>query len=251
MADLAGVGQNLWDQLFFPVLQPVKHLAPQISQADALEQYYRNQTGPLSSQGAYLAFEKIPAPLRASFTPDVVAALAFFPADWPEVEYISGGVINGAAAMSAVLVAPLSRGTVTLASADPLAQPVIDMRWFTNPADGRVAVAAVRRLREAYAKVPEILAGDELAPGPAVQSDEDILNYVRGAASQIWHPTSTCAMGRKGDPRAVVDSRGRVFGVQGLRVVDSSAHPLTVPGHPQSSVYMLAEKLADDIKRGS
>lgn len=57
-------------------------------------------------------------------------------------------------------------------------------------------------------------------------------------------------MGKKGDPMAVVDTHARVFGVQGLRVVDASAFPFLPPGHPQSTVYALAEKIADDIKRG-
>jgi len=54
-------------------------------------------------------------------------------------------------------------------------------------------------------------------------------------------------MGKSNDPMAVVDSKARVFGVQGLRVVDASAFPLLTPGHPQSTVYALAEKIADDI----
>ena len=57
-------------------------------------------------------------------------------------------------------------------------------------------------------------------------------------------------MGKIGDPMAVVDTHARVFGVQGLRVVDSSAFPFLPPGHPQSTVYALAEKIADDVKRG-
>lgn len=57
-------------------------------------------------------------------------------------------------------------------------------------------------------------------------------------------------MGKKGDPGAVVDSQARVFGVSGLRVLDMSAAPFTPPGHPQATVYMLAEKIADDIRKG-
>jgi choline dehydrogenase len=58
-------------------------------------------------------------------------------------------------------------------------------------------------------------------------------------------------MGRSSDPIAVVDSKARVFGVQGLRVVDASSFPLLVPGHPQSTIYALAEKIADDIVGGA
>jgi choline dehydrogenase len=66
----------------------------------------------------------------------------------------------------------------------------------------------------------------------------------------IWHPGSTNSMGKTGDPNAVVNSTARVFGVQGLRVVDISAIPISIPGHPSGTVYMFAEKIADDIKNG-
>lgn len=66
----------------------------------------------------------------------------------------------------------------------------------------------------------------------------------------IWHPSSTNSMGEKGDPNAVVDSTAKVFGVQGLRVVDISAIPISIPGHPSGTVYMFAEKIADDIENG-
>lgn len=68
--------------------------------------------------------------------------------------------------------------------------------------------------------------------------------------NQIWHASSTCAMGKAGDEMAVVDSKARVLGVEGLRVVDLSAFPFALPGHPQANVYMFAEKIAEDIVRG-
>jgi choline dehydrogenase len=66
----------------------------------------------------------------------------------------------------------------------------------------------------------------------------------------VWHPACTCKMGKSSDPMAVVDSKAKVFGVTGLRVVDASAFALLPPGHPQSTVYALAEKIADDIRKG-
>jgi choline dehydrogenase len=66
----------------------------------------------------------------------------------------------------------------------------------------------------------------------------------------LYHAASTCKMGQANDTLAVVDSKARVFGVEGLRVVDASAFPFLAPGHPQSGVYMLAEKIADDIMSG-
>ena len=62
------------------------------------------------------------------------------------------------------------------------------------------------------------------------------------------HASATCAMGKASDPMAVVDSKARVYGVRNLRVVDASAFPFAVPGLPMATVYVLAEKIADDIK---
>jgi len=94
------------------------------------------------------------------------------------------------------------------------------------------------------------MAGPELSPGAAIETDEQILEYVRDNAMQIWHGSATCKMGAAQDPMAVLDSHAKVRGVQSLRVVDISSFPFALPGHPQSSVYMLAEKIADDIIAG-
>jgi len=85
-----------------------------------------------------------------------------------------------------------------------------------------------------------------------VQSDEAIWAWIQKDAITIWHAASTCKMGRdlSADPLAVVDSKARVYGVRGLRVVDASAFPFLTPGHPQSGVYMLAEKIAEDVRMG-
>lgn len=67
----------------------------------------------------------------------------------------------------------------------------------------------------------------------------------------VWHAAGTCKMGVSSDPMAVVDNRARVFGVKGLRVVDASTFPILPPGHPQSTVYALAEKIAAHILAGN
>jgi choline dehydrogenase len=83
-----------------------------------------------------------------------------------------------------------------------------------------------------------------------VQSDEEILAYLRASTGPVHHASATCAMGTTDDVMAVLDSRSKVRGVSNLRVVDASAFPFTPPGHIQASVYMLAEKIADDIRAG-
>ena len=81
-----------------------------------------------------------------------------------------------------------------------------------------------------------ILIGGEYYPGNHVQSDAEILEFIKNNMMTIWHAACTCKMGTAQDEMAVVDSQARVFGVDGLRVVDASAFPLLPPGHPQSVV---------------
>ena len=98
-------------------------------------------------------------------------------------------------------------------------------------------IAIFKRIRQAFqsdAMAPTVI-GEEYYPGPAVQSDEEILKYIQDNVMTLWHPAGTCKMGTRDDAGAVVDSEARVLGVQGLRVVDASALPFLPPGHPQST----------------
>ncbi|KAL8782689.1 MAG: hypothetical protein Q9213_005168 [Squamulea squamosa] len=260
LSDLAGVGQNLWDQLLFSVSKQVdlpsqgQFLAEPQNIVRATSEFLNSASGPLSSFNGMIAFEKIPQALRRNFTPAALAPLAQFPTDWPEVEYATGTSMTATggslALIEAALSAPVSRGNVTISSADMTTPPVINMGWLTDPAsaDAQVAVAAVKRMREAFSTIQNITIGQEVAPGSSVQSDDEILAYIRNTSVPLYHAGATCAMGKQGDPNAVVDPKARVFGVQGLRVVDLSAVPFVPPGHPQATVYMLAEKIADNIR---
>ena len=126
------------------------------------------------------------------------------------------------------------------------------MGWYTDDAsaDAQVAVAALKRIGQAFATITNMTARPELAPGPTIQTDQDILTYIQNSTIPLYHAGATCAMGKVGDRGAVVDAHARVIGVKNLRVVDMSAVPFVPPGHPQATVYMLAEKIADDIQRG-
>jgi choline dehydrogenase len=132
-----------------------------------------------------------------------------------------------------------------------LDQPIIDLGWLTDPADEEVMVAAFKRVREAWDSpaLVGIIAGPEIAPGTNINTNADILNFIKQNAQPIWHASSTCSMGKTPGRGAVVDSQANVFGVQGLRVVDISVFPFSLPGHPQASVYMFAEKIADEISK--
>jgi choline dehydrogenase len=258
ISNLPGVGQNLWDQVFFDVLSgvntPVFSLTSE-NEAQILQEYLQNQTGPYSSAGGFSAFEKIPKALRRNFTNRTTSLFSTIPEDWPEIEYLMlafPGANGTVGAISATVEFPFSRGNVTISSTEVKDPPIINMAWLTDPADGELLVAAFKRCREAWNSSvrAEIKVGPEIAPGPDVITDEHILDWIRANAATQWHASSTCSMGKKGDVNAVVDSKARVFGVQGLRVVDNSAIPISVPGHPSGTVYAFAEKIADDIKNG-
>ncbi|KAL4874459.1 hypothetical protein BJY04DRAFT_225022 [Aspergillus karnatakaensis] len=268
--DLPGVGQNLWDHALFGVVNKVnvvtasRLVTDMAAAADALVQYALKK-GPLTAPGfGILGWEKFPAEVRQEFSNDTLAALDTFPSDWPEVEYLGlDGILDGwhsaddqdlgdgfnYGTIAAALVAPLSRGTVSISSASIDDAPLIDLGYLSHPADQEVAVAALKRARQAF-NATGIVLGDEHRPGPEVQTDEEILEFIRSTIVPVWHASGTCAMGDSSDPNAVVDSNAKVFGVQNLRVVDASIFPTLPPGHPQSSCYMVAEKVADAIKKG-
>ncbi|KAJ8061221.1 hypothetical protein OCU04_010293 [Sclerotinia nivalis] len=262
VSELPGVGQNLWDQISFTVLNQVNTssagsiVANPGNFAEILRQYYEDAAGPYSSAAGYLSFERIPEELRANFSQQTISSLEFFPSDWPEAEYVGAGFAGDnfttTGAFAGILTAPLSRGNITLSSASMSDPPIIDLGWFSNPADSEVAVAIFKRVRQIWGSDPakSIKIGSEILPGLAVQTDEEILEYIQQNSAPVWHASATCAMGKIGDVNAVVNSRGKVFGVEGLRVVDASIFPFALPGHPQASVYMIAEKIADDIMTG-
>lgn len=263
ISDLEAVGQNLQDQIFFNVLRGITvpntgtYIATPEQQALAIQQYVTNASGPYSSAGGYLSFEKLPASSRKTLSARTSSLLASYPSDWPEIEYIASGFPGGflnlttVGAISGTLLTPASRGNVSISSASVRDPPVINLNWLSDPADGEVLVAAFKRVRQAWnsSAIASIVAGSEITPGDAVTTDAQILDFIRSAAQPIWHASSTCAMGKAGDKNAVVDTKARVFGVKGLRVVDASAIPFSLPGHPQSTVYAFAEKIAEDILR--
>lgn len=147
------------------------------------------------------------------------------------------------ASILGVLVAPLSRGNVSLQSPDTVDLPVINPNWLDDPADQEMAIAIFKRIREVFQSeaMRPVVTGEEYYPGNSVQSDDQILEFIRNNMMTIWHAACTCKMGTSKDEMAVIDSRARVFGVQNLRVVDASSFPFLPPGHPQSTVCKLGD----------
>jgi len=142
---------------------------------------------------------------------------------------------------------PKQRGTIGLRSADPAVGPRIVHQLLGNPDDLRILIAASRRAREIAASdaLRPYVTG-ELMPGPAVQTDEQWIDYFRTYAFRGEHPAGTCRMGT--DKLAVVDPQLKVHGVENLRVVDTSVMPTLTSGHTNAPTIMIAERAADFIR---
>ena len=148
--------------------------------------------------------------------------------------------------ISAHLMRPQSRGSVTLRSADPLAPPRIKLNLLAHPHDRSTLVRAIRLVREFMATPPVAqTVGAEVSPGAGAASDEALARHIRGVLRTMQHPTSTCSMGVGAE--AVVDPTLQVHGITGLRVIDASVMPMIVTGHTNGPTIMIAEKGADLI----
>ena len=136
---------------------------------------------------------------------------------------------------------PTSRGTVHAASSDFRAPPAIHPNYLATPEDQRVAVEAIRLVRRVVAAGPlQRYEPQEFMPGPGFTSDADLVTAAGNIGTTIFHPVGTCRMGQ--DAQSVVDSRLRVRGIRGLRVVDASIMPTITSGNTNSPVLMIAEK---------
>jgi choline dehydrogenase len=141
-----------------------------------------------------------------------------------------------------------SRGHVRLVSGDARDPPAILFNYLSHPDDLVEFRAGVRLTREIFAQPAfDPYRGREIQPGKDVVTDEQIDAFVRAKVESAYHPCCTCRMGGRSDPAAVVSPEGRVHGVDGLRVVDSSVMPSITTGNLNAPTIMLAEKLADHI----
>ena len=145
------------------------------------------------------------------------------------------------------LLRPLSRGSVTLASTDPLQPPLMDPNFLAERDDVDRLVRGFKQMR-ALLNQPALAGyrGQELPASATAQTDEEIEAFVRNHADTIYHPVGSCRMGD--GPLDVVDAQLRVHGIQGLRVVDASIMPRVVGGNTNAPTIMIAEKAADMIR---
>jgi choline dehydrogenase len=244
--DLKGVGRNLQDHLAgavrFACSVPISlynYMSP-IAGGLALGRYVLTRTGPLASAGMEaIAFVNSRDGLSE---PDIKFhfALALYQNNGREFIRRHGffAHIN--------VVRPASRGRISLGSADPLAPPVIDPNFLGEESDLIGLRQGIKIARDVFGqKAFDPYRDEEIAPGLSVRSDAEIDAYIRARAEADYHSVGTCKMGS--DAMAVVDSRLKVHGVEGLRVVDASVMPNLVGGNTNMPVIMVAEKAADMI----
>ena len=143
---------------------------------------------------------------------------------------------------SATQCRPLSRGSVQINSADPLAAPTIVANYLQNPYDAKVLVAGLQQLREIFAQpaFKDLVTGEEHFPGNHITTPSALEQFAREKGGTVYHPVGTCRMGE--DDKAVVDSRLRVRGVDRLRVIDASVMPRLVSTNTNAAAIMIGEK---------
>jgi len=261
LVDLPGVGQNLTDHLFFGPIYQVTDNITTYNQFNANEtlfleymmQYKNNQgelSGAISSMSGY---QRIPDDVLATFPEG--AELSALDASWPHVQYevIASGATTpptpgNFVSPGAVILYPFSKGYVSLVSNSTKDKAIVQPNWLQSETDRQVAIWAFRQVREVMLSetlAPVVIA--EAFPGLDAQSDAEILEAIQTVAHPIYQATGTCGM-RNREEAGVVDAELRVYGVNGLRVVDASITPIIPSGNTMAPTYMIAEKGADLIK---
>ncbi|HVS82129.1 MAG TPA: thiamine pyrophosphate-requiring protein [Pyrinomonadaceae bacterium] len=227
--DLPGVGQNLQDHPIAPVLylyKPGKASAPSTSGGVEGGLFLDTRE---DSQWPDLQFH---------FTHKILGR------PQPPAPPAENGYM-----IVATLVRPNSRGYLKLKSNQPSDPPEIHPNYLSDPADVQTLVAGLKIGRQiGERKVFDKFRQVEAAPGAAADTDEKLAGFISMSAIGLYHPVGTCKMGPANDPQAVVDSKLRVHGIEGLRVVDASIMPTITTGNTNAPTIMIAEKAATMIK---
>ncbi len=248
--DLPGVGANLQDHLQIRSVYKVSGVPTLNTMANSLWgkariglQYLLSRSGPMSMA---------PSQLGAFTRSDPSQP-------YPNIEYhvqplsldAFGEPLHGFPAFTASVcnLNPTSRGTVQVRSPRFEDAPAIAPQYLSTEEDRKVAADSLRVTRRIVAQgAMAKYQPEEWKPGVQYQSDEDLARLAGDIATTIFHPVGTTQMGRDGDPLAVLDSRLRVRGIAGLRVVDAGAMPTITSGNTNAPTLMLAEKAAEWIR---
>ncbi|MER5729276.1 GMC oxidoreductase [Streptomyces sp. NPDC002138] len=225
-AALPGVGENFHNHVLTGLMAEVTQELPAPAQNLSESALFLSSRPGLPAPDLQIAFVHVPF--------DVIVGQ-----DHPHTVSILPGVVR-----------PVSRGWIRLASADPLAHPLIHPNYLGDRWDLERMVQGVKLAREIFATSAfSPWYKQELQPGPGAVTDEDLRGFVRQKAESYHHQAGSCRMGV--DDLSVVDPELRVHGVRGLRVVDASVMPAVPSGNCHTAIAMIAERAADFLKGAS
>lgn len=236
--DIPGVGENLVDHPESIILWELNKPVP------------ANQTTMDSDAGIFLRRQ----PINANGDDGAVADIMMHCYQIPfclNTQRLGYDTPTNAFCMTPNIPRPRSRGKLYLTSSDPSIKPALDFRYFTDAEgyDAATIVAGFRAARKVAEQEPfKSWLKREVAPGPALQTDEELSEYGRKAAHTVYHPAGTTKMGDlKKDPMAVVDAELKVRGVKGLRIADAGVFPDMVTINPMLTVLGIGERAAELI----
>ena len=247
-ANLPGVGQNLVDHPEVPITARVNGPYGYYKQGDGWRmirnglQFKLFGTGPVTSAGVEAgAFVNPSDPGGEPTIQAFCVPIVYVDRDTRDLVKDGHGLT-----VTTVVVKPRSRGEVRLASADPLAMPLVSPNLLKETADMEEMIKGQRFFLQAFAQTPLVEKIDRvMLPGPEDRDDDALRAYCRRFVKTNYHPAGTARMGRDGDEMAVLDPRMRVRGIEGLRVCDLSAMPNINAGNTQAPAMMLGDRCAD------
>lgn len=225
VADLPGVGQNFHNHVLTGLIAEAGRAVPPPAQNFSECALFTTSQPGLPAPDLQIAFVHVPF--------DIIVGR-----EHPNAVSILPGVVR-----------PASRGWVRLASADPLAAPLVNPNYLGDRSDVTRLVQGIRIAREIFgASAFRGWADRELSPGPGTASDDELEAFVRETADSYHHQAGSCRMGT--DDLSVVDPALRVHGISGLRVADASVMPSVPSGNCHAAVLMIAERLAAMLRGG-
>jgi len=251
--DLPGVGENLQDHLQLRMAFRVQNVLTLNTMANSLWgktkmalEYALFRTGPLtmapSQLGAFLKSDPAQPSPNMEYHVQPLSLDKF------------GDPLHPFPAFTASIcnLRPTSRGHVRIKSPDPRAHPAITLNYLSTPEDRRIAAEGLRITRRIVTgtRTMKKYSPEEFLPGPAYQSEEELVKAAGDVGTTIFHPVGTCKMGFDSDPMSVTTPSLKVRGIERLRVIDASIMPTITSGNTNSPTVMIAEKGAAMVLAG-